>query len=102
MKFDCAVLITAAGFSGRMGVSKALLNWNQEMNFLQKLISTYSSFGCNDRVGGEFCFDRLYYWINFNGQARRYIWKKIYVENTGIIVPFLFDRFCSFNFSFLL
>ncbi|MEI6695391.1 MAG: NTP transferase domain-containing protein [Bacteroidota bacterium] len=50
MKFDCAVLITAAGFSGRMGVSKALLNWNQEMNFLQKLISTYSSFGCNEII----------------------------------------------------
>ncbi len=50
MKSDCAVLITAAGFSGRMGVSKALLKWNHELNFLQKLISTYSTFGCNEII----------------------------------------------------
>lgn len=50
MKSDCAVLITAAGFSGRMGVSKALLKWNHELNFLQKIISSYSAFGCNEII----------------------------------------------------
>jgi CTP:molybdopterin cytidylyltransferase MocA len=50
MKSDCAVLITAAGLSGRMVVSKALLKWNEEMNFLQKIISTYTSFGCNEII----------------------------------------------------
>jgi len=50
MKSDCAVLITAAGLSGRMGAPKALLKWNAEMNFLQKLIATYSLFGCNEII----------------------------------------------------
>ncbi|MFZ4741702.1 MAG: nucleotidyltransferase family protein [Bacteroidales bacterium] len=50
MKTDCAVLITAAGLSGRMGVSKALLKWNEEMNFLQKIIAAYSDFGCSEII----------------------------------------------------
>ncbi|MCX6230376.1 MAG: NTP transferase domain-containing protein [Bacteroidetes bacterium] len=50
MKTDCAVLITAAGLSGRMGISKARLKWNEEMNFLEKLIHSYSSFGCSEII----------------------------------------------------
>ncbi len=50
MKSDCAVLITAAGLSERMGVPKALLKWNAEMNFLQKIIATYTTFGCSEII----------------------------------------------------
>lgn len=41
-----AVLIPAAGFSGRMGTSKALLNWAPGISFLEKLILTYTRAGC--------------------------------------------------------
>ncbi len=50
MNTDCAVLITAAGFSGRMGISKALLKWNAKLNFLQKLMVSYSLFGCKEII----------------------------------------------------
>ncbi|NVN94189.1 MAG: NTP transferase domain-containing protein [Bacteroidetes bacterium] len=50
MKSDCAVLITAAGLSGRMGVPKALLKWDNKMNFLQKIIATYTDFGCREII----------------------------------------------------
>lgn len=44
---NCAVLITAAGFSDRMGSHKALLKFNGKLTFLEKLIETYTTFGCN-------------------------------------------------------
>jgi len=50
MKSDSAVLITAAGLSGRMGIPKALLKWDSEMNFLQKIIATYSDFVCREII----------------------------------------------------
>lgn len=50
MNSDCAVLITAAGLSGRMGVAKAMLKWNDKMNFLQKIIATYTDFGCSEII----------------------------------------------------
>jgi CTP:molybdopterin cytidylyltransferase MocA len=50
MKTDTAVIITAAGLSGRMGMPKALLPWDAEMNFLEKIISTYTRFGCGEII----------------------------------------------------
>ncbi len=47
---NTAALITAAGFSKRMGSHKALLNYNKEQSFLDKLIDTYSESGCGKIV----------------------------------------------------
>ncbi len=43
-------LITAAGFSERMGTHKALLKFDCNHNFLEKLIENYSIIGCNEII----------------------------------------------------
>jgi molybdopterin-guanine dinucleotide biosynthesis protein A len=60
--FKTAALITAAGSSTRMGSHKALLKYNQSLSFLDKLIETYSEYGCkkivitlNNELFNELC-----------------------------------------------
>jgi molybdenum cofactor cytidylyltransferase len=43
-------LITAAGFSGRMGTHKALLKFDNNHNFLEKLIENYTLIGCKEII----------------------------------------------------
>jgi molybdenum cofactor cytidylyltransferase len=43
---DPVLVILAAGKSRRMGYSKALLRFNENKNFLQKIINTYVKAGC--------------------------------------------------------
>lgn len=43
-----SVVILAAGTSSRFGQNKAFLRWNSEMNFLEKIVSTYSESGINN------------------------------------------------------
>lgn len=47
---DYAVIILAAGFSGRMGVPKLSLPYDQHRNFATKIIHTYLSAGCGKVV----------------------------------------------------
>lgn len=47
---NCAVIITAAGFSGRMGSHKALLEFGNHVTFIEKIIETYSLWGCSKVV----------------------------------------------------
>jgi molybdenum cofactor cytidylyltransferase len=42
----CAVLILAAGYSGRMGMPKAFLPFDARRTFLEKIVSEYQAFGC--------------------------------------------------------
>jgi molybdenum cofactor cytidylyltransferase len=42
----CAVLILAAGYSGRMGMPKAFLPFDKTQTFLEKIVSEYQAFGC--------------------------------------------------------
>jgi molybdenum cofactor cytidylyltransferase len=44
-KNDFSVIILAAGLSQRMGKHKALLAWDTELNFLQKIIKEYRNWG---------------------------------------------------------
>ena len=41
-----AALILAAGYSGRMGMSKAFLPYDANRTFLEKIVSEYLTFGC--------------------------------------------------------
>jgi molybdenum cofactor cytidylyltransferase len=41
-----AVLILAAGYSGRMGMPKAFLPYDANRTFLEKIVSEYLTFGC--------------------------------------------------------
>lgn len=50
MTNNCATLITAAGNSGRMGSNKALLKFDEELSFLEKIIDTYTAFACKEIV----------------------------------------------------
>ena len=47
---DFAVLILAAGFSGRMGVPKLSLRFDKNRSFAEKIIQTYQSAGCENIV----------------------------------------------------
>ena len=42
----CAALILAAGYSGRMGMPKAFLQFDDNQTFLEKIVSEYLAFGC--------------------------------------------------------
>ncbi len=45
---EYAVLILAAGFSGRMGIPKLSLPFDENRNFATKIIHTYRSAGCKN------------------------------------------------------
>jgi len=47
---ESAVIILAAGYSKRMGFPKPFLECNQKITFLEKIITEYRSFGCNQVV----------------------------------------------------
>ena len=47
---DFSVLILAAGFSGRMGVPKLSLRFDENRTFAAKIIQTYQSAGCKKIV----------------------------------------------------
>jgi molybdenum cofactor cytidylyltransferase len=47
---DYAVLILAAGFSGRMGIPKLSLPFDENRTFYDKIIQTYQSAGCENIV----------------------------------------------------
>ena len=44
---NCAALILAAGYSGRMGVPKGFLPFDENRTFLEKITSEYLAFGCS-------------------------------------------------------
>jgi len=45
-----ATLILAAGFSGRMGIPKLSLRFDEDRSFAEKIIQTYQSAGCRNIV----------------------------------------------------
>ena len=45
-----SVIILAAGNSERMGFPKALLKWNDQQTFLEKICSDYAAFGCEEII----------------------------------------------------
>ena len=47
---DFAVLILAAGFSGRMGVPKLSLRFDKNQTFAEKIVHTYQAAGCKKIV----------------------------------------------------
>jgi len=47
---DTAVVILAAGFSGRMGIPKLALPFDEKQTFAQKIIRTYQAAGCAKAV----------------------------------------------------
>jgi len=47
---DCSVIILAAGRSGRMGKPKFALRYNDEMIFLEEVVSQFLTFGCGEIV----------------------------------------------------
>lgn len=49
-KKGCSVLILAAGFSSRMKEPKFALKFDDERNFLEKIIDEYLEFNCDDIV----------------------------------------------------
>ncbi|MEI6900049.1 MAG: NTP transferase domain-containing protein [Bacteroidota bacterium] len=49
-KNNTAALILAAGSSQRMASPKALLQFNEDMTFLEKIVKTYAEWGCNKIV----------------------------------------------------
>ncbi|MBN2664331.1 MAG: NTP transferase domain-containing protein [Bacteroidales bacterium] len=50
MKNDLGVIILAAGFSSRMRKSKAFLQFNNKLTFVEKIIKEYNDFGCEKIV----------------------------------------------------
>jgi len=46
-KQNCSAIILAAGRSGRMGLPKFSLSFNENNTFLEEIISKYLLFGCN-------------------------------------------------------
>lgn len=46
MKKNIGAIILAAGFSSRMGRSKAFLPFDKKISFAEKIIKEYSDFGC--------------------------------------------------------
>ncbi len=44
---NCAALILAAGYSGRMGVPKIFLPFDEHRTFLEKITLEYLTFGCS-------------------------------------------------------
>jgi len=47
---NSAVVILAAGFSGRMGIPKLSLPFDEKQTFTEKIISTYLTAGCKNIV----------------------------------------------------
>ena len=45
-----SVIILAAGNSERMGFPKALLKWDDQQTFLEKICSDYAAFGCEEII----------------------------------------------------
>ena len=46
-KQNISAIILSAGASSRMGTHKCLLEFNENQNFLEKIINEYHNFGCN-------------------------------------------------------
>ena len=49
-KQNCSAIILAAGRSGRMGLPKFSLNFNENNTFLEEIVSKYLLFGCNQII----------------------------------------------------
>ena len=47
---DCSVIVLAAGFSGRMGIPKFALKFDENRTFLEEIVEQYNMFGCQEMV----------------------------------------------------
>ncbi len=69
LKSECSVIVLAAGFSSRMKAQKAFLKFNNEMCFLQKIVSEYECFNVSqiivllNQIGFEYYRENSFHFL---------------------------------------
>ena len=115
---DCSVIVLAAGFSGRMGIPKFALRFDENRTFLEEVVEQYDIFGCQEIIiilnkVGKKQYDELNIpfaqnvkiVINHHPEYERFYSikaglkniksdRKIFIHNVFIVLLVLFYMYC--------